>query len=212
MSSIPIISAAIGAAILLFGRKLFWLFVAALGFALGLEGLLFRLIHAIEAHWRQVKRTARAEAHQVAYRHAAVQWLERHAVAICGILVAHPLHRLGLVPCALETADVQAPGGRLHRRTGRQRHLGDAEALRAIRMHDQFIDVEPIGGERFAELLAEYLDASLVAAVLEVVADEQAYGDEGTDPARYGDEGVVPARSAQGYAQGDGGQDDQDDQ
>ena len=35
--SIPIISAAVGTAILLFGRKLFWLFVAALGFAIGLE-------------------------------------------------------------------------------------------------------------------------------------------------------------------------------
>ncbi|MEP6699350.1 MAG: DUF4203 domain-containing protein [Verrucomicrobiota bacterium] len=36
-SSVPIISIAVGAAILLFGRKLFWLFVAALGFAVGLE-------------------------------------------------------------------------------------------------------------------------------------------------------------------------------
>jgi hypothetical protein len=35
--SVPIISVIIGAAILLFGRKLFWLFVAALGFAVGLE-------------------------------------------------------------------------------------------------------------------------------------------------------------------------------
>ncbi len=35
--SVPIISIIIGAAILLFGRKLFWLFVAALGFAVGLE-------------------------------------------------------------------------------------------------------------------------------------------------------------------------------
>ena len=35
--SVPIISILIGAAILLFGRKLFWLFVAALGFAVGLE-------------------------------------------------------------------------------------------------------------------------------------------------------------------------------
>jgi hypothetical protein len=35
--SVPIISVLIGAAILLFGRKLFWLFVAALGFAVGLE-------------------------------------------------------------------------------------------------------------------------------------------------------------------------------
>ena len=35
--SVPIISIIIGVAILLFGRKLFWLFVAALGFAVGLE-------------------------------------------------------------------------------------------------------------------------------------------------------------------------------
>src|SRR3954463_16258583 len=35
--SVPIISVIIGAAILFFGRKLFWLFVAALGFAVGLE-------------------------------------------------------------------------------------------------------------------------------------------------------------------------------
>src|SRR3954471_23947953 len=35
--SVPIISVIVGAAILLFGRKLFWLFVAALGFAIGLE-------------------------------------------------------------------------------------------------------------------------------------------------------------------------------
>ena len=35
--SVPIISVIIGVAILLFGRKLFWLFVAALGFAVGLE-------------------------------------------------------------------------------------------------------------------------------------------------------------------------------
>ena len=35
--SVPIISVAVGVAILLFGRKLFWLFVAALGFAIGLE-------------------------------------------------------------------------------------------------------------------------------------------------------------------------------
>lgn len=34
---IPIISAVIGVAILLFGRKLFWLFVAAVGFALGIQ-------------------------------------------------------------------------------------------------------------------------------------------------------------------------------
>jgi len=36
-ASVPIIGVVIGAAILLFGRKLFWLFVAALGFAIGLE-------------------------------------------------------------------------------------------------------------------------------------------------------------------------------
>ena len=35
--SVPIIGVIIGTAILLFGRKLFWLFVAALGFAVGLE-------------------------------------------------------------------------------------------------------------------------------------------------------------------------------
>ena len=35
--SIPIVSVAIGAIILLFGRKLFWLFVAAVGFAAGVE-------------------------------------------------------------------------------------------------------------------------------------------------------------------------------
>src|SRR6267154_5152364 len=35
--SVPIISIVIGVAILLFGRRLFWLFVAALGFAVGLE-------------------------------------------------------------------------------------------------------------------------------------------------------------------------------
>ena len=35
--SVPIISVLVGAAVLLFGRKLFWLFVAALGFAVGLE-------------------------------------------------------------------------------------------------------------------------------------------------------------------------------
>jgi Domain of unknown function (DUF4203) len=34
---IPIISVLIGVTILLFGRKLFWLFVAALGFALGIQ-------------------------------------------------------------------------------------------------------------------------------------------------------------------------------
>jgi hypothetical protein len=36
-ASVPIIGVVIGAAILLFGRKLFWLFVAALGFAVGIE-------------------------------------------------------------------------------------------------------------------------------------------------------------------------------
>src|SRR4051812_21480878 len=35
--SVPIISVIVGVAILFFGRKLFWLFVAALGFAVGLE-------------------------------------------------------------------------------------------------------------------------------------------------------------------------------
>ena len=35
--SLPVIGLAIGAAILFFGRKLFWLFVAALGFAVGVE-------------------------------------------------------------------------------------------------------------------------------------------------------------------------------
>lgn len=35
--SVPIVSAAVGAVILLFGRKLFWLFVAAVGFAAGIE-------------------------------------------------------------------------------------------------------------------------------------------------------------------------------
>ncbi|MDQ6810098.1 MAG: TMEM198/TM7SF3 family protein [Verrucomicrobiota bacterium] len=35
--SVPIVSAAIGAVILLFGRKLFWLFVAAVGFAAGVQ-------------------------------------------------------------------------------------------------------------------------------------------------------------------------------
>ena len=34
---VPIIGVIVGTAILLFGRKLFWLFVAALGFAVGLE-------------------------------------------------------------------------------------------------------------------------------------------------------------------------------
>ena len=36
-SSVPILGIVVGAAILLFGRKLFWLFVAALGFAVGIE-------------------------------------------------------------------------------------------------------------------------------------------------------------------------------
>src|SRR5438552_2216657 len=35
--SVPVISVIVGVAILLFGRKLFWLFVAALGFAVGVE-------------------------------------------------------------------------------------------------------------------------------------------------------------------------------
>jgi hypothetical protein len=35
--SVPIIGVIVGAAILLFGRKLFWLFLAALGFAVGVE-------------------------------------------------------------------------------------------------------------------------------------------------------------------------------
>ncbi|MEY2563902.1 MAG: hypothetical protein QOH88_2095 [Verrucomicrobiota bacterium] len=35
--SVPMIGIIVGAAILLFGRKLFWLFVAALGFAVGIE-------------------------------------------------------------------------------------------------------------------------------------------------------------------------------
>jgi Domain of unknown function (DUF4203) len=35
--SLPIISVLIGIALLLFGRRLFWLFVAALGFAIGLQ-------------------------------------------------------------------------------------------------------------------------------------------------------------------------------
>gem|GEM_PF-1401803 len=61
-----------------------------------------------------------------------------------------------------------------------------------------------LGGERFAELLTDYLDTSLVAAVLEVVADEQADGGVA--------EGAAPARSAPVDAQRDGGQDDQDDQ
>ena len=36
-SSLPIISALVGVALLFFGRRLFWLFVAALGFAIGLQ-------------------------------------------------------------------------------------------------------------------------------------------------------------------------------
>lgn len=36
-TSVPIISVLIGIALLLFGRRLFWLFVAALGFAIGLQ-------------------------------------------------------------------------------------------------------------------------------------------------------------------------------
>ena len=35
--SVPVIGVIVGTAILLFGRKLFWLFVAALGFAIGVE-------------------------------------------------------------------------------------------------------------------------------------------------------------------------------
>ena len=35
--SLPIISVLVGVALLLFGRRLFWLFVAALGFAIGLQ-------------------------------------------------------------------------------------------------------------------------------------------------------------------------------
>jgi hypothetical protein len=35
--SVPIIGVIVGTAILLFGRKLFWLFVAAIGFAVGIE-------------------------------------------------------------------------------------------------------------------------------------------------------------------------------
>jgi hypothetical protein len=35
--SVPIIGVIVGTVILLFGRKLFWLFVAALGFAVGIE-------------------------------------------------------------------------------------------------------------------------------------------------------------------------------
>src|SRR5947199_10294592 len=36
-SSVPILSVLMGCALLFFGRRLFWLFVAALGFAIGLE-------------------------------------------------------------------------------------------------------------------------------------------------------------------------------
>jgi hypothetical protein len=61
-----------------------------------------------------------------------------------------------------------------------------------------------LGGERFAELLTEYLDASLVAAVLDVVADEQA--DRGVA------EGAGTARSAPVNAQDDSDQDAQHDQ
>src|SRR5215475_2963101 len=42
--SVPLIGLLVGAAILLLGRKLFWLFVAAIGFALGAE-LAPRIIH-----------------------------------------------------------------------------------------------------------------------------------------------------------------------
>lgn len=35
--SIPLVTAAVGAVVLLFGRRLFWLFVAALGFAAGMQ-------------------------------------------------------------------------------------------------------------------------------------------------------------------------------
>ena len=53
-------------------------------------------------------------------------------------------------------------------------------------------------------MLAEYLDASLVAAVLDVVADEQA--DSGVA------QGAGTARSAPVHAQGDSDQDAEDDQ
>ncbi len=43
-ASVPIISLLVGAAILFFGRRLFWLFVAAVGFAAGVE-LAPHLIH-----------------------------------------------------------------------------------------------------------------------------------------------------------------------
>lgn len=42
--SIPVLSVIIGAVLLLFGRKLFWLFVAALGFAVGIEATQY-LVH-----------------------------------------------------------------------------------------------------------------------------------------------------------------------
>lgn len=42
--SVPILGALIGVVILLFGRKLFWLFVAAVGFAVGVE-LAPHLVH-----------------------------------------------------------------------------------------------------------------------------------------------------------------------
>lgn len=37
INSVPIVSVALGAVVLLFGRKLFWLCVAAIGFAAGIE-------------------------------------------------------------------------------------------------------------------------------------------------------------------------------
>jgi hypothetical protein len=43
-ASVPVVSAAIGAIVLLFGRKLFWLCVAAVGFAAGVE-LAPQLVH-----------------------------------------------------------------------------------------------------------------------------------------------------------------------
>lgn len=43
-ASIPILSAVIGAAVLLFGRKLFWLCVAAIGFAAGVT-LASQIVH-----------------------------------------------------------------------------------------------------------------------------------------------------------------------
>ena len=57
-----------------------------------------------------------------------------------------------------------------------------------------------LGGERFADLLAEYLDASLVAAILDVVAEDQPDG------------GADTAGSAPEQAQGDGGQDPDNDE